>query len=70
MISRDDGLTDAEGKVHDALMDAVQAWWDLPMHHPDEPREFVDAIHTCQNLLAFRIARRHYPKGWPVKVLP
>lgn len=35
--------------------------------HPDEMRDFVDGIHRCQDALAVRIARRHYPIGWPIK---
>lgn len=65
MITRDDGLTDAEGTVQDALIAAVQAYWELPIQHPDETRDFVDAIHVCQNQLTIRIARRAFPKGWP-----
>lgn len=66
-ITRDDGLTDDEGKAADALVEAAQAFWALPVQHPDEEREFIDGIHACQNVLTIRIARRHYPKGWPVK---
>jgi hypothetical protein len=67
MISRDDGLTDAEGKVADALVEAVIAFSALERQHPDEMRDFVDGIHKCQDQLAVRIVRRHYPKGWPIK---
>lgn len=67
MITRDDGLTDDEGKVADALVEAVQAFWALPVQHPSEKCEFLAAVHACQNALTIRIARRHYPKGWPVK---
>jgi hypothetical protein len=66
-ISRPDGPTDAEGIVADALVAAVRAWGKLPWQHPDENREFVDAIHRLQNLLTIRIARRHYPDGWPTR---
>jgi hypothetical protein len=64
-VTRDDGLTDQEGMVADALCRAVLAWQLLSAQHPDEEREFVDAVHTIQNLLAIRVARRCYPKGWP-----
>lgn len=62
---REDGLTRAEGKVMDALVDAVAAWGELPRQHPQESDEFVDAIHRLQDLLAVRIARRLFPDGWP-----
>lgn len=64
---RDDGLTLEEGIVADALLKAVCAYEDLPRQHPDEHRDFIDAIHRCQDLLAIRIARRHYPRGWPCR---
>lgn len=64
-ITRIDGLTEDEGVVADALVAAVHAWRALPVQHPDETREFIDAIHACQNLLPIRIARREYPAGWP-----
>jgi hypothetical protein len=49
----------------DALSEAVQIYGALEQQHPDEHAEFVDAIHRAQDLLAVRIARRTYPKGWP-----
>jgi hypothetical protein len=67
MSARDDGLTDAEGVVMDALIRAVEAFARLDRQHPQEINEFVDGIHKCQDLLAVRIARRHYPHGWPIK---
>src|SRR5665213_926575 len=66
-ISRDDGLTDAEGIVGDHVCAAVNAFAKLPCEHPSELRDFCDAVHCLQGLLTTRIARRHYPKGWPVK---
>jgi hypothetical protein len=61
---RDDGLTDEEGKVMDALSDAVEAYSELDVGHPDEPAEFISAIHRLQDLLAVRLCRRLYPEGW------
>lgn len=61
---RQDGLTKQEGVVMDALCKAVVEYYKLPVDHPTEQREFVDAIHRLQDLLAVRIARRLYPKGW------
>jgi len=66
-INPDTGLTPAEQAVHDALVEAVRAYNALPVQHPNEPRDFTDAIHRAQDLLAVRIARRHYPIGWPIK---
>ncbi len=66
-ITREDGLTEREGKVMDAL---IMAWTEfslLDIQHPNDQKDFCDSIHKCQDLLACRIARRHYPKGWPIK---
>lgn len=64
---RADGLTHDEGVVMDALVRAVNAFARLERQHPSELDEFVDGIHRCQDQLAVRIVRRHYPDGWPVK---
>jgi hypothetical protein len=64
-ITRVDGLTDAEGFVSDHLVEVVNSFARLPREHPQELTEFVDAVHRIQGLLVMRIARRHYPKGWP-----
>ncbi|HZU80065.1 MAG TPA: hypothetical protein VE991_09130 [Acidimicrobiales bacterium] len=61
---RPDGLTDDEGYVMDALVDAADAYADLPVEHPAEPGEFEQAIHRAQDLLAVRVARRDHPAGW------
>lgn len=66
-ITRDDGLTDVEGEVMSSLINAFNTFCNLERQHPDEIRDFTDGIHKCQDLLAVRIARREYPKGWPIK---
>src|SRR5687768_4356085 len=65
--TRDDGLTEAEGIVADAALAVVNGYAKLPVQHPNDMRDICDAVHRVQDLLAVRIARRHYPKGWPVK---
>jgi hypothetical protein len=67
MTFRDDGLTDEEGIVADALITAVNAFGKLDRQHPDELRDFIDGIHRCQDTLALRIVRRTFPRGWPTK---
>lgn len=64
-MSADNGLTDDEQIVMDKLMDAYSAFIRLAREHPDEMRDFVDGVHRCQDVLAVRICRRIYPKGWP-----
>lgn len=68
MTERDDGLTEAEGRVMDNLIDAANTFGQLDRDHPDELRDFVDGIHRCQYLLGVRVVRRDFPEGWPVKV--
>jgi hypothetical protein len=65
MTERADGLTITEGRVMDALVQAVAAFADLVSTHPSEHRDFVDGIHRCQDVLALRIVRREFPEGWP-----
>ena len=60
------GLTPGEQEVHDNLMAARRAWHQLDRQHPDEDREFTDAVHRIQDLLALRIVRREYPDFWPI----
>lgn len=67
IIRRDDGLTESEGEVMDALVTAWNKFCGLERQHPDETRDFADGIHRCQDLLAVRVARRAYPNGWPIK---
>lgn len=67
---RDDGLSAAEGEVMDALVAAVEAFGRLDRQHPQELSEFVSGIHTCQHLLAVRLARYHHPEGWPTHASP
>lgn len=66
-ITRDDGLTDNEGDVMDALLAAVNSFGALKRQHPDELQDFIDGIHRCQDALALRVARRAFPIGWPDK---
>lgn len=58
------GLTSDEQNAMDKLMEAFEAFKVLPMQHPDELRDYVDGIRRCQDVLAVRICRRAYPKGW------
>lgn len=59
------GLTDREDAVMNSLVQAVRDYSVLEEQHPDEMRTFIDAIHVIQGLLAERVVRRSYPKGWP-----
>lgn len=61
---RYDGLTEEEGAVMDALVEAVAAFDELDRQHPDEQDDFYGGVHRCQDLLAVRAMRRLYPRGW------
>jgi hypothetical protein len=61
------GLLPDERRVMDLMDEVWNAWHKLPVQHPDEAADFAAAVHRVQYLLAIRIARRHYPIGWPVK---
>lgn len=61
---RPDGLTEDEGLVADLLFEANCAMAELPVQHEDDMKEFEQAIHVQQGILALRIARRAFPEGW------
>ena len=58
------GLDELEKKCMDGLIIAVEAWLKMERQHPDEMKDFIDLLHGMQNLLAVRIVRRNFPKGW------
>lgn len=58
------GLLPEEQKVNKKLMECYQLFLDIERQHPDELRDFVDAVHHIQGLLALRVVRRSFPKGW------
>jgi hypothetical protein len=64
-MNNETGLTDDEDKCMNALVEAYNSYFKLPQDHPSELSEFVSSIHRLQDLLAVRIARRNFPKGWP-----
>ena len=64
-MSENNGLLPNEQLVMDKLMEAYAAFLKLDREHFDELRDFVDGVHRCQDVLAVRICRRIYPKGWP-----
>jgi hypothetical protein len=58
------GLTSDEQAVMDRLVDAWNLFVQMERTHKDELREFADAIHRLQDMLALRIVRRSYPIYW------
>lgn len=61
---RADGLSPDEGEVMDKLVEAHHRFMLLDAGHPDERREWGDAFHRLQSLLATRAMRRLFPGGW------
>lgn len=61
------GLNKEEQVVMDHLVDAWNNFIKLNPLCDDEKRVFGDGIHKLQRLLAVRIVRRDYPKGWTQK---
>lgn len=59
------GLTALEEEVVACLMEAVDAYAELDVQHPEDEREFIQAIHAAQHIIAVRVARRLFPEGWP-----
>jgi hypothetical protein len=64
---RIDGLTQQEGKVMDALVEAWNEYIKLEKQHPSDIDEFKNGIHKCQHALTIRILRRDYPEGYLIK---
>jgi hypothetical protein len=58
-------LEPGEIEVMKCIGECLGAFYKLDQQHPDELREFVDAVHAMQDVLALRAVRRSYPEGWP-----
>ena len=58
-------VTKKEKKVCDLLIEAWNGYIKLEVQHPSEQTDFTNAIHTCQQLLAIRVARKSEPKMYP-----
>jgi hypothetical protein len=61
---RDGGLILQEAICSYAILEAWDAYQHLSIQHPSELDEALIAIHTLQNLLAIRVARRDHPLFW------
>ena len=58
------GLTDAELKCMNSLVEAWNLFTMLPDHRSDDIDEFRRGIHQLQNLFALRTVRRNNPEYW------
>lgn len=60
-------LSLTEEAVLNALTEAWNQYVGLAVEHDDDLREFRDAIHRAQGLIAIRVARRVDPATWARK---
>ena len=56
-----------ERKVLNGLADCWNDYCKLPVQHPDDARDFCNAIHTCQRIIMAREAVRRYPDMFPIR---
>lgn len=56
--------TDLEKETLEHLADAWRCFLRLPVMHPNDHEEFVDALHRIQCLIAWRVAVRLEPDVW------
>ncbi len=61
-------MTEKEHKILNSLVDAFNDFVKLEYQYPDELRDFTDGIHKCQYIIGMRIARKHEPEIFPIKV--
>lgn len=59
-------LTDDEERIVHLLAEAWDAFSHLPKLHPDNAREFCNAIHACQEKIMMRPMLREFNKRYPV----
>ena len=58
------GMSPEEYEVMTLLMQAHDKFAQLERTHPNEIKDWVDAIHTQQAILGMRVLRRDYPDYW------
>ena len=58
------GLSREEEEVMDLLVAAYNKFISLEYSNSTDLKEFAEAIHLQQGILALRIVRRVYPKYW------
>lgn len=57
-------LTDQEQEVLKKLAEAYSLFTNLDKRSEADNKEFVDAVHRAQQLIALRVARRVNPEVW------
>ena len=54
-------MSQAEIEILNLLADCWNTYCKLEVQHPDDARDFADAIHDCQRIIMSREAVRQYP---------
>jgi len=57
-------LTDQEQEILKKLVEAYDLFTNLENRSDADNKEFVDAVHRAQQLIALRVARRVNPEVW------
>lgn len=60
-------MTIYEKEVLESLKTTWNLFLGLEKQHPNERSDFANGIHQCQNVIAMRLAREHYPEIFPIK---
>lgn len=59
-----------ESQEIDLINDLADCWnkyCQLEVQHPNDSRDFADAIHTCQRIVMSREAVRQNPEIFPIR---
>jgi len=54
--------TAGEERVSNLILEAHEAFVDLEQTHPDDIKDWVQAVHSMQKIIGMRILRRDYPE--------
>lgn len=55
-------FTKEEQEIMDLIVEANNKFGALQYAHPDDPRDWTNAIHALQNILIYRVVKRDYPQ--------
>jgi len=60
-------FTKDEQRVMELIIEAHNIFAKMDRQHPNEIQDWVNGIHSLQNILGWRILRRDYPNLFPIK---
>lgn len=64
-----EGLTKEEAEIMDLITKAHSKYIDLIQTHPSDMPDWVNGIHSLQNVLGGRILRRDYPETFSTHIV-